>query len=280
MIDIQATLTTAIEKLNKASDSAILDAEVLLSHVLKKPRSHLRAWPEKALTTQEQTQFLQLIAQRLKGVPIAYIIGYREFWSLDFKVNPDVLIPRPDTELLIDLSLKLLKDTPQAQIVDLGTGSGIIAISLATERPDLEVFATDLSEKALSIAKQNATKHQIKNIRFFLSDWFDAIDCSKFDLIISNPPYINENDPHLSQGDLRFEPKTALIAEDQGLKDIKIITKQARLFLKSGATLLIEHGFNQQVEVHSIFNTLKYINITTHSDLAGHPRVTSGRWNP
>jgi len=280
MTDIQTTLTIAIKRLEKTSDSASLDAEVLLCHVLNKTRSHLRAWPEKKLSTQNLTQFQELVDQRHKGIPIAYLTGNREFWSRDFKVSPDVLIPRPDTELLIELSLGLVKNQTHARIIDLGTGTGIIAITLAAERPDLKVFATDLSEKALKIAKHNVIKHQIKNINLFQSHWFDAISPSKFDLIISNPPYIRKNDPHLSQGDVRFEPESALIASDQGLKDIKIITNQARSFLKPGATLLIEHGYDQQPMVQAIFKVLEYTTITTHTDLAGNPRVTSGIWNP
>ena len=280
MTDIQTTLTIAIKRLEKTSDSASLDAEVLLCHVLNKTRSHLRAWPEKKLSTQNLTQFQELVDQRHKGIPIAYLTGNREFWSRDFKVSPDVLIPRPDTELLIELSLGLVKNQTHARIIDLGTGTGIIAITLAAERPDLKVFATDLSEKALKIAKHNVIKHQIKNINLFQSHWFDAISPSKFDLIISNPPYIRKNDPHLSQGDVRFEPESALIASDQGLKDIKIITNQARSFLKPGATLLIEHGYDQQPMVQAIFKGLEYTTITTHTDLAGNPRVTSGIWNP
>ena len=280
MTDIQNALKSATKCLLATSDSAVLDAEVLLSHVLEKPRSHLRAWPEKELPEKEYTKFLQLMDQRQQGVPIAYITGKREFWSRDFKVTPDVLIPRPDTELLIELSLNLMANKPKARLIDLGTGSGIIAITLSAERPDLEIFATDRSTKALTIAKQNATNHQIKNIHFSQSCWFDEIALSKFDLVISNPPYIEDNDPHLSLGDIRFEPESALIAADQGLKDIKTISNQARKYLKASGTLLIEHGFNQQTAVQAIFNSYKYSNIKTHTDLSGNPRVTTGQWIP
>jgi release factor glutamine methyltransferase len=262
MTDIQATLSTATELLTSSSDSALLDAEVLLCHVLNKPRSHLRAWPEKELKTQQYKRYLQLLRQRQQGQPIAYITGKKEFWSREFKVSPDVLIPRPDTELLIELSLKQISDKPKARLIDLGTGSGAIAITLAAERPDTTVIATDLSNKALKIAKQNADAHQIKNIQFIQSNWFDKIAQSEFDLVISNPPYIAHKDPHLSQGDLRFEPDSALIAKDQGLEDItNIISHTANNYLKPGGTLLVEH------------------NITTHTDLSGNPRVTTGLWN-
>jgi release factor glutamine methyltransferase len=278
MIDIQTTLTNATELLTSTSDSASLDAEVLLCHVLKKSRSHLRAWPEKELHPADYDQFLQLLDQRHQGAPIAYITGNREFWSRDFKVNSDVLIPRPDTELLIELCLTLLTGKPSAQIIDLGTGSGIIAITLAVERPDLNVIATDFSLPALSVAKQNASTHQANNVRFIQSNWFDEITDSTFDLIISNPPYIADNDPHLSQGDVRFEPKHALTAKGHGLDDIKKISQHAHNYLAPGGTLLIEHGYDQQLAVQAIFNTYNYHNIKTHADLSGNPRVTTGQW--
>ena len=278
MTDIQTTLSTATELLSNSSDSASLDAEVLLCHVLNKARSHLRAWPEKELKTVEHNQLLQLLKQRQQGVPIAYITGKKEFWSRDFKVSPAVLIPRPDTELLIELVLKLISDKPQAHLIDLGTGSGAIAITLAAERPDTKVIATDLSNTALNIAKENASAHHIKNIQFIQSNWFDKITSCNFDLVISNPPYIAHNDPHLSQGDIRFEPDSALIAKDQGLEDIQKISNHARNYLKPGGTLLVEHGYNQQIAVQAIFNSFAYSNITTHTDLSGNPRVTTGQW--
>ena len=280
MPDIQTTLTTATKCLTATSDSASIDAEVLLCHVLKKPRSHLRAWPEKQLTPEQQSLFQQLLEQRIHGTPVAYLTGTREFWSRDFKVNEHVLIPRPDTELLIELSLSLLSDKPNARIIDLGTGSGAIAITLAAELPDLEVWATDQSEQALKVAQENAATHQTQNIHFCLSNWFDSIKPSKFDLVISNPPYIDGDDPHLSQGDVRFEPDSALIAHNNGLKDIESITQQAQHYLKPGGTLLIEHGYDQQIAVQAIFNSFNYDNIQTHTDLSGNPRVTTGQWNP
>ncbi|MFW5442921.1 MAG: peptide chain release factor N(5)-glutamine methyltransferase [Methylococcaceae bacterium] len=280
MTDIETILATATKRLQASSDSAALDAEVLLCHIMDKPRSHLRAWPEKKLLPQQSAQFLQLLNKREQGMPIAYITRNREFWSRNFTVTPDVLIPRPDTELLIELSLKLLTNHSNVRLLDLGTGSGIIAITLAAEIPTIEVIATDLSDKALNIAKQNAKTHQINNIHFIQSYWFNDIAPSQFDLIISNPPYIEHNDPHLSQGDLRFEPACALIADEQGLKDIKTLCKQACDFLKPGGTLLIEHGCNQQLAVQTIFNSFDYHNVKTYTDLSGNPRVTTGLWNP
>lgn len=278
MTDIQNTLTIAAKRLANTSDSALLDAEIILCYVLGKPRTHLRAWPEKQLTKPQHSRFIALLKQRQQGVPIAYIIGTREFWSRNFNVDANVLIPRPETELLLELSLNKIIDKPQAQVIDLGTGSGIIAITLAAERPDLKVFATDISDKALKKARENATMHPVKNIHFIQSNWFDAITPTQFDLVISNPPYIESNDPHLSQGDLRFEPNTALISADQGLRDIKTLCHQACHYLKPDGTLLIEHGFNQQTAVRAIFAGLKYQNITTHTDLSANPRVVTGQW--
>lgn len=278
MTDIQTTLTTAIKLLTETSASALLDAEVILCHILGKSRSHLRAWPEKQLQTQQYKQFQTLLEQRHQGLPIAYITGSREFWSRDFKVNIDVLIPRPDTELLIELSLSLIAKKARVQLIDLGTGSGNIAITLAAERPDLDVYATDLSHKALNLAKLNAKTLKIKNIQFILSNWFDEIKPSKFDLVITNPPYIASNDPHLLEGDIRFEPECALISANRGLQDIKKISYYARRYLKENGTLLIEHGFDQQSAVQAIFKSYHYHNIKTHIDLSGNPRVTVGQW--
>lgn len=278
MTDIQSTLQEASIQLAKSSDSALLDAEVILCHVLDKPRSHLRAWPEKQLSAAQQAQFSLLLNQRQQGTPVAYITGYKEFWSRDFKVSSDVLIPRPDTELLIELSLSLLANQPQANIIDLGTGSGIIAITLAAERPDIKVIASDYSLPALTIAKQNAKTHQTKSIQFIHSNWFADIPSSTFDLIISNPPYIDRDDIHLSQGDVRFEPDSALIAPDTGLKDIKDIADHSRHYLKTNGSLLIEHGYDQKQATQAVFSSLGYDNIKTHNDLSGNARVTTAQW--
>lgn len=280
MTDIQSALKDASKKLLESSDSAYLDAEVLLCHTIDKPRSHLRAWPEKELQPIQKQHYLKLIKQRQQGLPIAYITGNKEFWSRDFKVNPSVLIPRPDTELLIELSLHLVANKTNPKVIDLGTGSGIIAITLAAERPDIKIIATDISNQALDIARQNAKTHQVEHIQFFQSNWFSNVPQSKFDLILSNPPYIANDDIHLSQGDLRFEPTGALISEEQGLRDIKNISQNAHHYLDTNGTLLIEHGFNQQLDVQAIFNSDRYTNIKTHTDLSGNPRVTTAQWSP
>lgn len=277
---IQSLLNTAAAQLATTSETAILDAEVLLCHCLNKNRSFLRAWPEHQPSPAQIAQFQILVKQRWQGQPIAYLTGQREFWSRYFKVSPDVLIPRPDTELLIELSLALLPANQASKIIDLGTGSGIIAITLAAERPLADVIASDLSEAALTIARHNAERLDTGNVRFMQSHWFDQIDETGFDLVISNPPYIAGSDPHLLEGDVRFEPNSALVSAENGLQDIRLLAEQTRLYLKDGGQLLIEHGYNQQTDVQAIFTALNYRQVTTHADLSGNPRVTSGIWNP
>ncbi len=262
------------------SDTAELDTEVLLCHCLNKTRSFLRAWPEHQPTPAQIAQFKNLIDQRRSGRPIAYLTGEREFWSRNFSVSPDVLIPRPDTELLIELSLALIPSDKPCKIIDLGTGSGIIGITLAAERAQAQVLATDLSVTALAVAKRNAKHHRIDNINFLQSSWFTAVTENDFDLVISNPPYIADNDVHLQQGDVRFEPISALVSPENGLQDIRLLAEQGRSHLKPGGQLLVEHGYDQQTPVQDIFKDSGYLHVNTHYDLSGNPRVTSGIWKP
>ena len=232
MISINAQLANATTRLNGLSESPALDAEVLLCYVLDKPRSYLRAWCDRTISEEQQKSFENLLVQRQHGYPIAYLTGQREFWSRDFLVTPDTLIPRADTELLIEISLQLIPDDANWNIIDLGTGSGIIAITLAAERPNARLTAIDLSPKALAVAKKNAERYQLGNIEFYQSDWFSSVPIQPTQMIISNPPYIGENDPHLQHGDVRFEPKNALIAPEQGLCDIKKIAETAKNWLR------------------------------------------------
>ncbi len=275
-MQLNTALQTATERLTE-SESAALDAEVLLCLVLQKKRSYLRAWPDLDLPVDVAQQFWALIDQRQLGMPIAYLTGYREFWSRDFQVTPDVLIPRADTEILIELCLELIPADKPCKVIDLGTGSGIIAITLAAERPLAELTGTDLSLAALTIAKANAEQHQIPNVQFYQSDWFASVPDSEFQIIVSNPPYIAEDDEHLQLGDLRFEPRSALSAAESGLRDIRIIAKAAYQRLESGGYLLIEHGYDQQELVQRIFNDCHYQQVKTVTDLAGLPRVTYGQ---
>lgn len=277
MPTIKTLLTQAASTLASHTDSPLLDAEVLLGFVLDKPRTYLRAWRDNTLTVQQIICFEALINQRQQGTPIAYLTGKREFWSRDFMVTSDVLIPRPDTELLIELSLGLITKDKAVKLIDLGTGSGIIAVTLAAERPNAYVTAVDASLAALKVAQHNAQHHQLTNIEFYQSNWFSNVPKSLFDLVISNPPYIDPDDEHLQQGDVRFEPQSALIADNQGLSDIQIIADKARSYLKPAGHLLIEHGYNQAPRVQAIFNALAYDKVQSYRDLSGQPRVTYGR---
>jgi release factor glutamine methyltransferase len=277
MTDIRSTLHQAAHTLEAASESAALDAEVLLAWLLGKERTYLRAWPEKPLDSALLEQFHRLIEKRYQGEPIAYLTGKREFWSREFQVSEAVLIPRPETELLVELALYLIPENTPLQLLDLGAGSGIIAITLAAERSAIEVLGVDFSVAALQIAQENAAQLGVKNVRFLHSDWFAQIPQTIFDIIVGNPPYIAAGDPHLRQGDLRFEPQGALISQQQGLHDIARIVAEAKAYLKPGGHLLLEHGYDQQDAVQSLFKQQGYAQIRTHSDLSGQPRVTSAQ---
>lgn len=278
MFSIQLILSQSAAALQTISNSAMLDAEVLLCHSLQKNRSYLRTWPEKKLNLEQYTQFKSLLALRRQGTPIAYITGHREFWSRDFLVTPDVLIPRPDTETLIECCLHLIAPEKEANLIDLGTGSGIIAIILSLECPLLTISASDSSATALKVAKENAINHHVSQINFIKSHWFEQIPPQHFDFIISNPPYIDQEDIHLTQGDLRFEPSSALIAANKGLQDIVTISEQSRKYLKKGGYLVFEHGYNQKRPVHHILSQYNYQNIHCVHDLSGHARVTYAQW--
>ena len=274
---IKKQLDSACAILAHHSRSSRLDVEVLLAFVLGKNRSYLRAWDDKELDLCVIEQFTQLVAKRCAGVPVAYLTERREFWSRDFKVSPAVLIPRPETELLIELCLERLSKDKEYAILDLGTGSGAIAVTLAAERPLVEITAVDKSVEALEIAKENAAKHHCLHIEFVFSDWLSALsDGTTFDFILSNPPYIAQDDVHLSQGDVRFEPMSALVAADNGLCDIKKIASDAKKHLRVGGQLWFEHGYNQAPETQAILNELDYKNVKTYVDLSGQPRVTMG----
>jgi len=280
MHTIQSLLTESSQQLQASSDSAEIDVDILLCHILKKDRSHLRAWPEKQLTTEQLTQFQQLFQKRLQGTPIAYLTGTREFWSRDFITTPAVLIPRHETETLIELCLGLIQDTSKSTLLDLGTGSGIIAITLAAEKRNIQVTAVDKSDDALSVAKQNAILNQTPHISFIQSDWFTKVPKQQFDFIVSNPPYINPSDPHLQQGDVRFEPNHALIAQQHGLQDIIYIAQQSKAYLKQTAYLILEHGYDQKDAVHSILSENNYYNIRCLNDLSGQARLSYAQWQP
>ncbi len=258
------------------SESARLDAELLLCHVLGVNRSWLYAWPDKLLDAPQQQKFDELVKRRAAGEPVAHILGEREFWSLALKVTPDTLIPRPDTELLVEQALRLLPEDVALKVADLGTGSGAIALAIARERPRCSVVATDFSEAALAVARENAARNGIGNVEFHLGCWGEALGEEQFDLIVSNPPYIAEDDTHLAEGDVRFEPRTALVSGRDGLDDIRQIAREVSTRLHTGSWLLLEHGYGQGESVRTILVENGFDQVTTWRDLAGHERVTGG----
>jgi release factor glutamine methyltransferase len=259
-------------------DSPQLDCAVLLCHILDKPRSYLLTWPEKKLNDFQVSKFDTLLARRLTGEPIAYIIGEREFWSLPLKVLPSTLIPRPDTERLVELALEKISVSAN-KVLDLGTGTGAIALAIASERQDIEVTGVDLRREVTALALENSQRLSIHNTRFVAGSWYSPLlENEAFNVIVSNPPYIDITDPHLVQGDVRFEPMSALVANDNGLADIRIISEQGRDHLYPNGWLLMEHGFEQGRDVRYILEQLGYQHISTSQDYAGLDRVTMGCW--
>ena len=277
---VKAQLTAAVRQLQSASGSPRLDAEILLAQVLNKPRSYLYSWPDAQLTEYQHQQFQRLIDKRSKGEPIAYLTGRREFWSLELVVTAATLIPRPETELLVGLALQHIPVNQPLRIADLGTGSGGIAIAIASERPLAQIIATDSSPQALAIAQQNNNR-LLKNsqVTFITSDWFSALKGELFDLIISNPPYIATHSPYLSQGDLRFEPQQALCSGIDGLDAIRHIVTHSPSFLRQGGQLFLEHGFDHADAVQDLMLSAKFTAVASYQDDSAIVRVTHGRRN-
>lgn len=263
---------------NSASDSITLDAEILLGFVLNQSRTYLYTWPEKTLSHSQQSSYQLLLDQRLIGKPIAYLTGERAFFGLDFYVSEATLIPRPDTEILVETALeKMANKNAQAwAFCDLGTGSGAIACALKHQQPNCDATAVDFSQAALEIAQRNASRHQL-DITFKQGNWFEPLANQRFDLIVSNPPYIEHHDPHLVQGDVRFEPETALVSGADGLKDIRQLVSQAPLHLKKDGWLMIEHGYQQAAAVQSLFQQANFKHIETRQDYGHNPRITLGQ---
>lgn len=262
------------QHLNAVSESARLDVELFLQHVLKKPRAYLYAWPEKTLSETQLNEFESCIQRRKQGEPVAYIIGLQGFWSLDLNVNSSTLIPRPETELLVELALEHCGS--ESRILDLGTGTGAIALSVASELPSAEVHAIDFNEDAVALAKNNAKKNQLTRVNIYQSHWFENVD-GCFDVILSNPPYIEMDDPHLSQGDVRFEPLSALVAGSDGMRDIRIICREAKKHFFDSGVLMFEHGWNQGELARQELARNGYKDIETFQDFGGRDRVTFGR---
>ena len=264
-------------ELEALSDSARLDTEVILAWVLNKSRTYLYTWPEKMISEAEYRAFTCALNRRKQGEPVAHITGEREFWSLDFFTDHSTLIPRPDTESLVEFVLAWLdeRSLESPRILDLGTGTGAIAVALATSLPNASVTAVDYSESAVSLAQKNAARHQVNNLSIFQSDWFSNVS-GTFDAIVSNPPYIACDDPHLTRGDVRYEPASALVAENDGFLDIQKICGRAAGFLTDGGVLCVEHGWQQALGVQRIFIENEFQAVSTYQDLSGNDRFTVG----
>ncbi|MFZ9035091.1 MAG: peptide chain release factor N(5)-glutamine methyltransferase [Francisellaceae bacterium] len=274
-MDIKTILTEFPSQLINVSDTAKLDVILLLEYVSGLDRSHFYAWPDHRLTEDQHRHFLDLLNRRLKGEPVAYLIGRQDFWSLSFKVNHHTLIPRADTETLVEYLLNTFDDHPKT-VLDLGTGSGAIAISLAHERKNWRLCAVDISREALTIACQNAKLHRCFNVEFVESSWFEKLADRRFDIIVSNPPYIDRDDVDLCRYVAQYEPVSALIAADDGYADIADIINNSRQHLSDNGCLVIEHGYKQGPIVKELFQQVGFKNINSHLDISGHWRATSG----
>ena len=276
LYSVSQALDNARRALAPKTDSPRLDAEVLLAHVLRLDRAALLARPESALTSEAKMRFEALVARRAQGEPVAYLIGSREFWSLEFEVSRDVLIPRAETERLVEAALERIPVQASARVADLGTGCGAIALALARERPRASIVATDVSPKALEVARKNLIRSAIGNVRLLACDWFEAIDAAAFDLIVSNPPYVADSDPHLRRGDLPSEPRLALAGGPDGLDAIRLIIAGARERLADDGALMLEHGYDQGAAVRRLLENAGFRRIYTLKDYAGHDRVSGG----
>jgi release factor glutamine methyltransferase len=268
-------LKHARQQLN-ISDRAKLDTEILLCSILRCERTYLYTHPEQTLSNKETGSFNTLVSLRSEGRPVAHLTNKKEFWSLSFHVTQDTLIPRPETELLVETALKLIPTDSSKTILDLGTGSGTIAIAIASERPLVNITATDTSDKALKIAKLNAEIHKIKNIEFKKANWLEE-ESNSYDIIVSNPPYISNNDPHLKQGDVRFEPLSALASGEDGLDDLRIIINESKNNLNKQGWLLVEHGYNQGQQVKQLFIDNNFTSTSTIKDYSNNDRVSIGQ---
>ena len=275
---VKQAIERAARQLLPHVDAARLEAEILLGHLLGKSRAWLIAWSDTGLSEQQLSRYHDLVEKRIQGTPIAHLTTEREFWSLPLKITADTLIPRADTELLVETCLELHLAEHSITVADLGTGSGAIALAIASERPAWSILATDRSRQALDVAIHNAAALQIDNIQLLRGDWFEALPANtRVEVLLSNPPYIPEDDPHLQQGDLRFEPRSALASGADGLDAIRLIISQASAYLKPGGYLLLEHGYDQGSAVRQLMHQSALGEIDTHTDLAGHERVTMAR---
>lgn len=274
----QALLELGTARLAGHSESAGLDAELLLAHVMNVPRARFRSHPEDVAAESARSLYLELIERRARGEPLAYIVGYRGFWTLKLAVSPAVLVPRPETELLVERVLAL-RSEPAAKVVDLGTGSGAIALAIASERPRWQVTATDVSGEALTVARGNATSHGLVQVEFLQGSWFEPLAGRRFDVVVSNPPYIGADEPEMESPALRFEPRGALTpAAPDALACLRAIIQSAPLHLEPDGWLLLEHGSTQAAAVARELVERGFRHVRSHRDLAGHERMTEGQW--
>ena len=274
---IDNAIEWARKKCARVSDTPKLDAEILLAYCLAKPRSYLYSWPEKFLDSEQWQQFQTLVTKRAKPTPIAYLLGEREFYSLTLKTSPATLIPRPETELLVETAIEIINNLSVTDLLELGTGTGAIAIAVKVNSPDINIVATDISTDCLEIAKQNANDHAVA-IEWIESDWFSQIESSrKFDMIVSNPPYISAAHPCLATGELSAEPLSALSPGESGLEALHNIIANAPTYLNPGGCLLLEHGFDQQTDVANLMQTSGFKDIDCKKDLNKLPRVSLAR---
>ena len=269
-------MTVTIAQALAASALDATDARVLLRHALGVDAVYLIAHAGDAMNAAQHERFITLVARRRAGEPVAYITGTREFYGLEFAATPAVLIPRPETELLVEWALQRFAPEAQSRVLDLGTGSGCIAISIAHERQRADVCAVDCSEAALEVARSNAQRHRIGNVTFLHSDWFAALGTQRFDCIVSNPPYIAAGDAHLAQGDLRFEPARALASGTDGLDAIRLIVAQAPQYLQAGGWLAFEHGYDQAARCRQLLQEAGFTQVFSQRDLAGIERISGG----
>ena len=271
-LKIATALADGTKQLRGVSDSPRLDAELLLARALDVPRTYLFAHPEDALDPVAVERFCSSLEQRSDGLPLAYISGEKEFWSMTLIVNQDTLVPRPETELLVDKALQHIPKDRKLAILDLGTGCGAIALAIAKERPHCIITATDVSDAALAVARENANRHALPNIEFLCGDWIAPVTGRTFDIIASNPPYVPEADPDLER--LKHEPQMALLSGEDGLDAIRRISGEAKSVIRQGGTLLIEHGDSQTVEITGILSADGWSEVSHMNDLAGKLRVT------
>ncbi|WP_331710434.1 peptide chain release factor N(5)-glutamine methyltransferase [Gallibacterium genomosp. 3] len=289
MLSYQTWLQQAVQQLSvkQSIAEAKVDAQALLQFVTQKSSAQLMAFAETPLSLQQQQRLTEYVIRRLQGEPIAYIVGERGFWTLDLAVSDKTLIPRPDTECLVETALSLIANqfasNEKLRILDLGTGTGAIALALAYElqqqQKNYQIIGVDRIAESVTLAKQNAIRNQLTQVEFLESNWFSALSTQQFQIIVSNPPYIAADDPHLQQGDVRFEPRSALVAENNGLADIEHIIDQGRRFIRKQGWLLLEHGWQQAEAVQTLFKRYNWQQIQTINDYGGNPRVTFAKWS-